>query len=116
MRVPVGKESKYCLYHLESRLYSGTPISLLYDEHILYLLQGFVGCNYSDWLTSIWDGFFCNHRLGGGNSTIFYVPPLLLGEDEPILTYADFSKGLVQPATSRERGGVGIFDFDLNFG
>ena len=36
--------------------------------------------------------------LGGGNSNIFLCSPLV-GEDEPILTCAYFSNGLVQPQT-----------------
>ena len=37
--------------------------------------------------------------LGGGNSSIFLLSPLKLGEDEPILTVAYFSNGLVQSPT-----------------
>ena len=35
-----------------------------------------------------------NYDLGGGNSTIFFIFTPKLGEDEPILTCAYFSKGL----------------------
>ena len=38
--------------------------------------------------------------LGGGNSDIFGIFTPKIGEDEPNLTFAYFSDGLVQPPTS----------------
>ena len=41
-----------------------------------------------------------NGDLGGGNSKIFGIFTPNIGEDEPILTGAYFSKRLVQPPAS----------------
>ena len=50
-----------------------------------------------DYTIQLYEGYN-KPLLGGGNSNIFHVHPLP-GEDEPILTCAYFSDGLVQPPT-----------------
>ena len=53
-------------------------------------------------LWEIWPRFLGRRAIirGGGNSNIYGIFTPNLGEDEPILTCAYFSKGLVQPPTS----------------
>ena len=45
--------------------------------------------------------YVSNGLLGGGNSTIFLSSPRTLGEDEPNLTIAYFSEGLVEKPTNQ---------------
>ena len=89
--VPVSMESSKSLHkkiHVEKRETSLEKKTCSLSFQVFF--EFFWGSTFH-WTRSI--------PIGGGNWNIFGIFTPILGEDEPNLTFAYFSKGLVQPPT-----------------